>query len=212
MAKKAVLAGATGLVGSHLLPLLCQNYDQVAAFTRRPLSFSAPNLKELPFEELHKSDWAPVDHAYCCLGITIAKAGSQAAFRAVDHDLVVEFAKAALVNGATQFGLVSSVGANKRSPAFYLRVKGETEEDIAGLGYEGVQIAQPSFLLGDRDQTRLVEEVGILAAKVIGPLLIGPLSKYRAIEAQLVAQALLRAVQTDKSGIHRLDYQALAAK
>jgi hypothetical protein len=75
-----------------------------------------------------------------------------------------------------------------------------------------VQIAQPSFLLGDRDQTRLVEEVGILAAKVIGPLLIGPLSKYRAIEAQLVAQALLRAVQTDKSGIHRLDYQALAAK
>lgn len=210
MAKKAVLAGATGLVGSHLLPLLCQNYDQVAAFTRRPLSFSAPNLRELPFEDLHKSTWAPVDHAYCCLGITIAKAGSQEAFKAVDHDLVVDFAKAARANGATQFGIVSSVGANKRSPAFYLRVKGEMEEDIAGLGYEGVQIAQPSFLLGNRDKSRLVEELGIVAAKIIGPVLVGPLSKYRAIEAATVAEALLHAVQRNHAGIHRLDYRAMS--
>ena len=207
--RTAVIAGATGLVGSHLLPLLCQHYDRVAAFTRRPLSFSAPNLVELPIENLHNRTWGPVDDAYCCLGITIAKAGSQAAFRAVDHDLVVDFAKSARDHEASRFGIVSSVGASSKSLAFYLRVKGEMEDAISNLGFASVQIAQPSFLLGEREQARLVEQVGILAGRIVSPLLLGPLSKYRAIEAATVASSLLHAVERGAPGIHRLEYREL---
>ncbi|BDC50945.1 hypothetical protein F183_A32610 [Bryobacterales bacterium F-183] len=208
MAKTAVIAGATGLVGSHLLPLLCEHYDQVAAFTRRPLSFSVPNLRELPFTDLHNS-WGPTDDAYCCLGITIAKAGSKEAFLAVDHDLVIDFAKAARTNGARQFAVVSSVDASHSCPLFYLKVKAKMEDAVSHLGYDSVHIAQPSFLLGQRDQARTMEQLGIVVAKAIGPLLIGPLSRYRAITAHDVAAAMLEAAKQGKPGVHRMLYRDL---
>ena len=108
-------------MGSHLLTLLLKEFDQVAALTRRPLAVSAPNLREIAFGE----QLPAIDTAFCCLGTTIKKAGSKEAFRRIDFDAVVDFAKAARARRAQRgFAVVSSVGASPSSSNFYLRVKG----------------------------------------------------------------------------------------
>lgn len=207
MAKTAAaIAGATGLVGSRLLPLLLKEYDRVAALTRRPLAVSAPHLVEVPFGAPLEG---PVAAAFCCLGTTIRKAGSQEAFREVDFDAVVKFARAAREAGATRFALVSSVGADAKSSNFYLRVKGEGEDAICALGFQSVCIARPSFLLGERAENRTGERIGISVAKAVSFVFSGPLSKYHAVDADLVAQAMVRCVRTGKPGVHILHYRDL---
>jgi len=207
MANSAAIAGASGLVGSHLLPLLLESYDPVAALTRRPLGVSSPKLREMPLGEAFPFGVAA---GFCCLGTTIRKAGSQEAFRKVDFDAIVDFARRCREAGATHFALVSSVGADRESPTFYLRVKGEAEEAIRDLGFTGLYLLRPSFLMGNRgSEHRAGEKLGIGLAKVAAPLLAGPLSKYRAVEASTVAQAMVAAVREGRTGTHVLEYKEI---
>ena len=155
--KSVAVAGASGLVGSSLLQLLLSDCERVAAVTRRPFGISSPKLVEIAGDFEHLAPLGEIDAAFCALGTTIKKAGSQEAFRRVDAAYVVAFAKAACEAGAKRFAVVSSVGTEVDSSNFYLRVKSEMEEAVRAIPFEGVYIMRPSFLMGDRPEARPAE-------------------------------------------------------
>lgn len=186
-AHTAWLAGATGLVGAHVLDQLLASpeFARVVTFTRRPLQRDdAKHVNRVVDFSSLPSDAGPVDVAFCCLGTTMKQAGSQQAFRQVDHDHVLSFARAAHAAGARRFLLVSALGADKDSTVFYNRVKGEAEEALRRVGFAQLTILRPSLLLGDRAELRL------------GERLFAPFSKLlpravRGIEASTVARAMV---------------------
>ena len=203
--RTALLIGASGLVGGHLLRLLVEDEacTRVIALVRRPLSFRHPKLHErvVDFGHLEKqSESLMGQDVFCCLGSTIRSAGSQAAFRSVDFTYVVQAASLAAANGAEQFLLVSSGGANKNSRVFYLRVKGEVEEALAVLPFRELGIFRPSVLVGSREHRRLGETLSVSAMKLASVFMIGGLRKYRPIEAKTVAQAMLKAARQHNAG------------
>lgn len=193
----ALIAGASGLVGGCLLRQLLESpeYDRVIALGRRPLELAHPRLVQVTadFAALEKvTADLRCDDAFCCLGTTIRQAGSRTAFRAVDQVAVLAFAWAARRNGAGRLFTVSSLGADARSRIFYHRVKGETEEALAVLGFKTLAIFRPSLLLGRRARVRAGERLGAAVLWLAEPLLLGPLRPCRAIHAEVVARAMLR--------------------
>ena len=161
--KIALVAGATGLVGGLLLNTLLDapDYTRVYALTRRPFGKEHPKLanRVVIFERMaDQLKGLVAQDAFCCIGTTIAEAGSQEAFRAADVDAVLLFARAARAAQATRFVVVSSVGANSQSKKFYLRTKGEMEEAVTDLGFASVDILQPSLLLGPRKELRAARD------------------------------------------------------
>ncbi len=211
--RTALIAGATGLTGGHLLSALLDSnqYGKVHALVRKPALPPHPKLDELIVDFAHLPRLPRVDDAYCCLGTTIRKAGSQAAFRLVDFDYVVNFAKAARRAGARQFLLISAIGADAKSAVFYSRVKGETEEALRDIGFEALHLFRPSFLVGDRQESRLGERVGIAAFSLAAPLMMGAMRKYRPVEASVVAAAMLNAALSDATGVVVHDSAQIAA-
>lgn len=216
MAKKAVVFGATGLVGNACLDLLLGDvrYEQVHVVGRRAparthakLIAHSADLGQV--DALAALPVGSVDEVMCCLGTTIAKAGSQEAFRRVDLEYVVNAAKFARSIGAAQFLLVSSVGADARSNVFYTRVKGETEEAVAGLGIPSVGIFRPSLILGPRDESRLLERVAKSVMQVFSFALVGGLSKYRPIHADTIARAMLRAAALQPADVSYYEYDQM---
>lgn len=194
----ALIAGGSGLVGGFLLQelLAAPEYERVVAVARRPLEVEHPKLTQVTTEFAALRELSrPLrgDDAFCCLGTTIKKAGSREAFRAVDQGAVLAFAWAAQRGGAKRFFTVSSLGANTESRVFYNRVKGETEHALQVLGFDTLGIFRPSLLRGPRAEFRFGERVGELALALTRPLLIGGWRKYRAIDAEVVARAMLRA-------------------
>jgi uncharacterized protein YbjT (DUF2867 family) len=213
--RSAMLLGATGLVGGHCLRQLLQEpaYTRVHALVRRPLGKSHPRLVEhvVDFDRLGETAGElPADDVFCCLGTTIGAAGSRDVFRRVDHDYVVAAARLALESGAKRFLLVSALGADERSRIFYNRVKGEAERDVAALGFRGVVILRPSLLMGDRTERRRGEEIGKVVTRVIGPLFVGPLRRYRGIRAETVARAMVRQALGDPTGVRFLESDEIA--
>jgi uncharacterized protein YbjT (DUF2867 family) len=200
--KTAWITGASGLVGSQLLALLLEDaqFGAVVSLGRKQIEISSPKLVQrvVAFTALDVEGLAAPEVAFCALGTTIGKAGSQQAFRAIDHDAVLTFATAALAAGAHCFALVSSLGADPQSRIFYNRVKGETEADLRALGFESLVIAQPSLLLGDRVESRPAERAMIVASRVLGGVLT-PFAS-RPIEARVVARALLAIAHDPKPG------------
>src|SRR5579871_6804341 len=164
-ARTALVAGGSGMVGSQLLPLLLQagDYARVNAISRRPLPLDHPRLanRVVNFAASLQSQLQGLQcqDAFCCLGTTLREAGSQQAFRAVDHDLVLEFARLALAAGAERLVVVSAIGADPNSRNFYLRVKGETERALASLKLRSLDIMSPSVLLGARRNLRVLERL-----------------------------------------------------
>ncbi|MCB9752339.1 MAG: NAD(P)H-binding protein [Myxococcales bacterium] len=223
----AIVTGATGLVGRHLIAALLPSEApasgglRVVSYGRRPLeslgarapAFDRARLEERVVE-LETLDAAQlpdrVDEAYCCLGTTIGRAGSQAAFRTVDHEMPLQFARAALARGARRFALVSSLGADPRSRIFYSRVKGELERDLRSLGLERLVILRPSLLLGERDELRRGERFAERFAGVTSWALVGPLRRYRPIHARVVARAMIAALREATPGVTILPSDALA--
>jgi uncharacterized protein YbjT (DUF2867 family) len=211
----ALVAGGSGLVGRQLLPLLlaAPEYARVQAISRRPLPIEHARFAnrvlrfDAPLESQLKG--LAVQDAFCCLGTTLRAAGSQAAFRAVDHDLVLAFARAAKAAGAERLVVVSSVGADAASNHFYLRVKGETERDLEALRLRSLDILQPSLLLGMRAEWRAVELSLQIVGWTLGPLLMGGWSRYRPIEAAMVAAAMRGAARAARLGVTRYAYPAL---
>jgi uncharacterized protein YbjT (DUF2867 family) len=212
--KIALVAGATGLVGGFLLKTLLDapDYTRVYALTRRLIGKEHPKLanRVVVFDRMAEQLKGLVaQDAYCCIGTTIAEAGSQEAFREADVDAVLLFARAARAAQATRFVVVSSVGASSNSKKFYLRTKGEMEEAVTGLGFTSVDILQPSLLLGARKGFRLAETAGQIFAPLINPLLTGKREPFRAIPAETVARAMLGASRRGARGTYRYTYGAI---
>jgi len=194
--RRALLVGATGLVGSLLLERLLDEttYSSVTVWARRPLALRGPGLKVETFEfEGLASHQVEAEHVFCCLGTTMKLARSEQAFRRVDYDYPVALARAAKKGGATRLLVVSALGANPDSRIFYNRVKGEMEAAVAAAGVPRTIFFRPSLLTGRRDEFRLGERVGQVAGFVLGSLL----GKYRPIAADLVAAAMVKAALGD---------------
>lgn len=213
-ARIALLAGASGLAGGHALEALlgAPEISRVLAVSRRPLGREHPHLANriVQFERLEAQlKGASCDIALCCLGTTRRRAGSPQAFRAVDVDCVLSFARAAQAAGARRFVVISSVGANPESRNFYLRTKGEMEQQAAALGFESLDILQPSLLLGWRGETRPLELAATALMPLLNPFLRGNYLPYRAISARVVGAALLGATRSGRRGVQRYDWQGL---
>jgi uncharacterized protein YbjT (DUF2867 family) len=200
-----LLAGASGMTGEHLLDRLLNEptVERVLAPSRKPLA-EHPHLEnpvgELP--DLLPALNGPVHTAFCCLGSTIKQAGSQDAFRAVDHDLVVAFAARARELGARHLLVVSAIGADPGSSVFYNRIKGQTEEALKAQGWPQLTIARPSLLLGPRNEFRLGE-------RLAAPLLRWLPGKHRAIDVTALARALWRLALEENDGIRIVESDEL---
>ncbi len=196
--KKALILGASGMVGRELLALLLKDerYESVTALVRRPLSAPHPKLFQVSvdFEKLAEQEANfRVHHVFCCLGTTIRQARTKSSFRRCDYHYVVEAAKLASRQNVEHFLVVSAVGADAHSPFFYSQVKGEMERDVYQYGPSQTTFVRPSFLMGDRpkdQQERPLEKLSLKIAKPLSAVLWGPLKKYRAVEAKEVAQLL----------------------
>jgi uncharacterized protein YbjT (DUF2867 family) len=212
---RLLLVGGTGAVGQEVLKqaLLDERISAVCAVTRRPLDagkFPAnPKLENIIVDFSALPDrpvWCGVNAVICTLGTTIKAAGSKAAFAAIDLDLPVSIARKAKAAGATRFGLNSSLGANALSPNFYLRTKGDAEEQITSLGYPSLTIVRPSLIDAEREATRHGEKLGLLAAKVFKPIIP---QRYQPVTAQQIATALLTGIVAGKQGVSVIESDAL---
>jgi uncharacterized protein YbjT (DUF2867 family) len=207
MARIALVAGATGLVGGLLLRRLANgtDYDEVRVIGRRPTSHEHGKFRFIvsDFSDLsaRAADLA-VDDVFCCLGTTIRAAGSRPAFERVDYHMVVDLARATQKAGARKFLVVSAVGASQRSAAFYSRVKGRMEAAVSALAFEAVHIVRPSLILGERQESRPAEDVAQRVAPLLSALFVGPLKKYRAISAADIAEALVTLARSPMKGAH----------
>ncbi|MFH6986724.1 NAD(P)H-binding protein [Flavobacterium collinsii] len=195
--KKAILYGASGLVGSYILENLLNNnnYEQVIIVVRKDLNIQHPKLKTLigDFNSLSKviKD-IQVDEVFIALGTTQKKTPDKKLYYQIDHDYPILAAKLAKENGAKAVFLVSALGANAKSSIFYTKLKGETEQGIITLDLQHTYIFRPSIILGDRKESRPMEKVFIRIFKLINPLFVGSLSKYRGIEAEDIAKAMVK--------------------
>jgi len=202
--RRIFLAGATGLVGQALLRalLLDPAVGSLQVLARRSPGVDHPKLATHVVDFSALPALSGIDEVYLALGTTIKVAGSQAAFRAVDLDANLAVARAAFKAGARRLGVVSAMGADSGSRVFYNRVKGELEDAVAALGFEGVVIARPSLLTGDRaalgQPARAGERIGAVAMSVLRPFIP---ADYRSIKAADVAHALLAHVPQSQGKI-----------
>lgn len=212
--KTALVAGANGLVGQQLLTALCEasEYRRVYALTRRPLTRDHARLANriVRFDRLEAElKGMTCTEAFCCLGTTIREAGSEAAFRAVDRDLVLAFARAARAAQAQRFVLVSAAGADTHSRSFYLRVKAEAEAGVIALGFPAIDIMQPGLLLGTRRELRPLELLAQWTLPVAAPLMAGRLQMWRPVGAATLARAMLGAARSGRRGVMRFTWRAI---
>lgn len=203
--KHILLAGATGLTGELLLDRLLNEptIERVLAPSRKPLA-EHPHLDNPvgePAVFLPQLS-GPIDVAFCCLGTTIKQAGSEQAFRAVDHDMVVAFGKRAREMGARHLIVVSAIGADPKSSVFYTRVKGEMEQSLRAQGWPQLTLARPSVLIGERVEERPVEKIAATLSKLVP-------GKYHGIEACELARALWRLALEEDNGVRVVESDEL---
>ncbi|MBD7976147.1 MULTISPECIES: oxidoreductase [Pseudomonas] len=200
-----LLAGATGLTGEHLLDRLLDEptVERVLAPSRRALAeHSRLDNPVGELSELLPQLTGPIDTAFCCLGTTIKKAGTQSGFRAVDLDLVVAFAQRARELGARHLLVVSALGADPQATVFYNRIKGEMEEALRAQAWPQLTLARPSLLLGERSDFRLGERLAAPFAQLLP-------GKWRGIEANRLAHALWRLALEDGQGVRVVESDEL---
>ncbi|MDF4222232.1 nucleoside-diphosphate sugar epimerase [Maribacter sp. M208] len=201
MKKTAIILGASGLTGGLLLEKLIvdDRYESIKLFSRS-------NIKGLPNKvkqyignllelEHFKNDFTG-DEVYCCIGTTAKKTPDKSLYRDIDFSIPVAAAKLAKANGINTFLVISAMGANKKSSVFYNRTKGEMEQEVLNQAIPRTSILRPSLIGGERNEQRLLEKIGLVVFKVIQPLFIGPLKKYRIINADSIAQAMLNLANT----------------
>ncbi|MBI1191951.1 MAG: NAD-dependent epimerase/dehydratase family protein [Bacteroidetes bacterium] len=209
MALRVLIAGSSGLVGSKLLEQ-CLEHREIAAVKtvgRSPGMLQHTKLNEYLVDFDHESPFVGLDcpdAVFCCLGTTLAKAGSQEAFKKVDHDYVLALAKWAREAGCPAFHLVSAVGADAASPIFYSRVKGQVELAVKALNFRSTVIYQPSLLIGPRKDRRIGEAIAQRTLPLFSPLLLGRLAHYKPITAKQLATTMLHQALKPLQGVHTL--------
>jgi len=198
--RTAAVFGTTGLIGSHLLQLLStgNKYQKIYSFARRKpeLILSKVEPIDLNIDALKLPEG--IDDVFVCLGTTMKKAGSKAAFRKVDYEMVVEIAKQSKAAQVKRFVVVSSIGADPSTGNFYLKTKGQMEEDVKKFDFEYCGIIRPSLLLGSRKEFRFGEKVGIVVFKAFSFIFVGPFKKYKGINAEDVARSMIMLAQNGK--------------
>lgn len=216
--RTAVIAGSTGAIGRQLIPLLAaaQAFDRVVVLHHRPTGRPWPDKVEeriVDFARLPPPrEGEDIEAVFCCVGTTQKKAGSTPAFQHVDRDTPIALAQWSAAHNATVFVGISSVDANaKARSSIYLRTKGEMEAGVAGAGGRSTYILRPSVLAGQRDEYRLAERIAIRALGVIGPLMLGPVRKYRAVHTKTVARAMLACARAAAPGVHIVESDAIQA-
>ena len=213
--RRICLVGATGLVGASLIEACVGRGDiRLVAVSRRDVPLPPDARMEVllaPTEGWNEAIAASNANVFVCsLGTTMkAVGGDREAFRAVDHDLVIASARAARAAGIGHMIMVSSVGADAASTNFYLRTKGETEAQLRKLGFERLDILQPSLLLGKRRQSRPLERLAVLFGPVMNLLLHGKARRFRAIRPSDLAETILALAHERPAGKFTLEYDAM---
>lgn len=214
--KTAAILGATGMIGQHLLAqaLADPYFDKVVILVRRPYEQHHPKLqvKVIDFKdtESFRSALTGAGIIFSCIGTTQKKVqGDEKLYREIDFDIPVTAARLGKEIGAHSFIMVSSVGANHHSRNFYLRLKGETEKAVIDQGIAGVHIMRPSQLLGKREEFRLSEKILNPLMKAISGLFKGSLQKFKAIDGEYVAKAMIRIAKSGTAGVFRYTYAAI---
>lgn len=203
----ALVLGASGLVGLHTTKMLLQQntYDVIYAVSRRGIPLEHERLVQIHADfdsiDLHINN-LPIHHIFSCLGSTQKKTPNKKDYVKIDHDYPLKVAKIGQSNGAKKFSFVSALGADSNSATFYMRMKGETEQDIQELNYNELHIMRPALITGDRKERRLAENFATMIFKLINPLLVGKLKKYRSVEGQTIAQALVKTSGINHPGVH----------
>ncbi|WP_340015483.1 oxidoreductase [Paenibacillus sp. FSL K6-1318] len=206
--RKAMVIGATGLVGELLVHNLLEHsaYSLVRVLVRRPLELQHPKLEQhvVDWEQLESQGhlFDGIDDLYCCLGTTIKKAGSQESFRQVDYHYPVRAATIAKQHGVLQMLVISSMGASAGSRVFYSRTKGEMEDALSDIDFQSLHIFRPSLILGDRNEKRLGEQMAAHAMKLLDRWMKGRVDKYRAVHAATIAQAMTNIALVQTKGNH----------
>ncbi len=212
--RTALVLGSTGLVGSELVKLLTTTdfYSSVLLLNRRASGYAHPKISEsiIDFDAPALDDIRGED-LYCALGTTLRKAGSEAAQFKIDCEYPTTIARRLREQGTGQILLVSSVGADPQASNFYLRTKGQLEENIIGLGFESTVIVRPSLLLGARGDFRAGEVAASLVMKVLSPLMLGSLRKYRGIEASKVAARMVKEAKSGTAGVRIIESDRIDA-
>jgi len=214
--KTALIAGATGLTGSALIQFLIESdgYEKISLIGRKPNGLQHSKIQEIIVDFDTLEDYKSLlvaDHVFCCLGTTIKKAKTKAAFKKVDYDYTLLLAKLTKENGAKKFMLVSAMGASEKSIFFYSKVKGAVEKAVGGVGFDALHIFRPSLLLGKRNEYRFGEHIASVLFKMLSWLFVGSLRKYRGIKAETVAGAMIEAAQSDVVGIKIYSSDAISS-
>ena len=191
--KSALLLGATGLTGGHLLYLLLESeeYHTIYIYVRRTLGLQNPKLKEIIIDYNSYEGTVDADTVFCCLGTTIKIAKTKEAFKKVDQDYPVKIAQLQFKDGSKRFLVISAMGAASDSLFFYSRVKAEMEKLLSTIGYPKLFIFRPAIITGERKEHRSGEKIATGIFEILNYILIGPLKKYQSVSAKAIASCLL---------------------
>lgn len=206
--KRALVIGATGLVGTELVRQLVEDpvYGGITTLTRRLLPLENPKLRQVQADfaslDRYGEEFEGIDAVFCCLGTTMRTAGSKEAFRRVDLEYPVETVHLARRAGVRQFAVISAMGASESSLFFYNRVKGEMERMVQEAGLPAVYVFRPSLLMGDRQEHRPGEAAAERISSALPFLWSGPLRKYKPVHVRTVAAAMRAAVRKGARGVH----------
>ena len=205
MKKTAIILGATGLTGHILLEKLIKDdrYETIKLFSRSKIGGLPNKVRQYVGNLLEldrfKADFT-ADEVYCCIGTTTKKTPNKTLYKQIDYGIPVTAAKLSKENNITVFLVISAMGANKKSSVFYNKTKGEMENDVLKQHIKNTFILRPSLIGGARNERRLLEKTGLVVFKIIQPLFIGPLKKYKIINAESIAQAMIHLANNTRRG------------
>lgn len=208
--RKALIIGATGLIGNELIKLVSQSdyYQKIYLLVRREAGYSSDKIEEIitNFDDLEESlQSIQAEDVYNCLGTTMKKAGSKNEFHKVDFGYPIEIARIMKKKGSGTFLNVSALGAKKDSIIFYNRVKGELEAALQETGFSSLVIFRPSLLLGERNEKRTGEDIAKRTYKILDKIFVGPLKKYSGIKGHTVAYAMFEMAKRKPRGLTILE-------
>ncbi|HSQ46936.1 MAG TPA: NAD(P)H-binding protein [Lutibacter sp.] len=196
MGKTAIILGASGLTGQELLRKLIidERYQTIKLFSRKKTENTSSKVIEIVGDLLtlknFKEDFI-ADEVFVCIGTTAKKTPDKIMYKNIDFGIPAAAAKLAKENHIPTFIVVSAMGANAKSSVFYNKTKGEMEQAVLSEKIPYTYILRPSIIGGNRNENRPMEKIGIAIFKLLQPLMVGKLKKYRIIEAENIAKTMM---------------------